>query len=339
MRIDSSGNVGIGSSDPAGFSSRLLVAGGRLTMAGGNRIGFWDSSNLGRVEINSPALHTMAFYTADGATERMRIDSSGRVGIGTSSPSFTLDVRAATSVISAVSTTGTNAAYMFVNNTGGDFYLGRDNSAGSTFGGGAYSANIYSAGAYPMVFWTNASERMRIDSSGNLLVGKTATGISTVGTIITNGGEAQITRDGAAPFLLNRLTNDGSIAGFRRSGTEVGTISVTTTATAYNTSSDYRLKENVAPMVGALDKVLLLKPCIYTWKADGSDGQGFIAHELAEVVPNCVTGEKDAVDEEGNIKPQGVDTSFLVATLTAALQEAHGLIKDLQARVDALESK
>jgi len=72
---------------------------------------------------------------------------------------------------------------------------------------------------------------------------------------------------------------------------------------------------------------------------DGSDGQGFIAHELAEVCPQAVVGEKDAVDAEGNPVYQGIDTSFLVATLTAALQEAHGLIKDLQSRVDALEVK
>ena len=85
-------------------------------------------------------------------------------------------------------------------------------------------------------------------------------------------------------------------------------------------------------MTGALAKVALLKPVTYKWNVDGSDGQGFIAHELAEVVPDCVTGEKDGVDVEGNPRYQGVDTSFLVATLTAAIQE-------LTARVAQLESK
>ena len=74
-------------------------------------------------------------------------------------------------------------------------------------------------------------------------------------------------------------------------------------------------------MTGALAKVALLKPCTYKWNADNSDGQGFIAHELAEVVPQCVTGEKDAVDADGKPIHQGIDVSFLVATLTAALQE------------------
>jgi hypothetical protein len=116
-------------------------------------------------------------------------------------------------------------------------------------------------------------------------------------------------------------------------------------STTYNTSSDYRLKENIVPMTGALAKVSQLKPCTYKWKWNGSDGEGFIAHELAEVCPSAVSGEKDAIetyiDEEGNeqtrIKPQGIDTSFLVATLTAAIQEQQATINALTARVVALE--
>jgi len=111
-------------------------------------------------------------------------------------------------------------------------------------------------------------------------------------------------------------------------GTQTGFISTNGTTTSYVTTSDYRLKNSATPMTGALAKVALLKPCTYKWNADGSDGQGFIAHELAEVVPGCVTGEKDAVDVYGNPKYQGIDTSFLVATLTAAIQE-------LNAKVDA----
>jgi hypothetical protein len=129
-------------------------------------------------------------------------------------------------------------------------------------------------------------------------------------------------------------------------GSVVGEIRTSTTATQYLTSSDYRLKEAVAPMVGALAKVQQLKPVTYKWKLDGSDGQGFIAHELQEVVPECVTGEKDAVDAEGNPQYQGIDTSFLVATLTAAIQELKALV-DTQAstittltdRITALEAK
>jgi hypothetical protein len=126
---------------------------------------------------------------------------------------------------------------------------------------------------------------------------------------------------------------------FYRNATTTGTVQVTGTTTAYNTTSDYRLKQNIQPMTGALAKVAALKPVTYTWKLDGSLGEGFIAHELAEVVPQAVGGEKDAVDRDGNIKPQGIDTSFLVATLTAAIQEQQAMIEELKAKVAALEAK
>jgi hypothetical protein len=99
-------------------------------------------------------------------------------------------------------------------------------------------------------------------------------------------------------------------------------------------------------MTGALAKVALLKPCTYKWKTDGADGEGFIAHELAEVCPQAVAGAKDAVDADNNPIHQGVDTSFLVATLTAAIQDLKALndtqaatITALTARITALENK
>jgi hypothetical protein len=189
--------------------------------------------------------------------------------------------------------------------------------------------------------YTNAnasSEYMRIDSSGNLLVG--TTGLGTVG--LSSG--FQITPSGAmysastGDSVFSRRSTDGTVITFRRDTTSVGSIDVTTTATSYVTSSDYRLKNTIAPMTGALAKVALLKPCTYKWNSSGSNGQGFIAHELQAVVPDCVTGDKDAVDEDGNPKYQGVDTSFLVATLTAAIQEQQTLITTLTARITALES-
>ena len=88
-------------------------------------------------------------------------------------------------------------------------------------------------------------------------------------------------------------------------------------------------------MVGALDKIAQLNPVTYTWKSDGSDGQGFIAHELQAVVPDCVTGEKDAVDADGKPQHQGIDTSFLVATLVKAVQEQQTIILALEARLTA----
>ena len=92
-------------------------------------------------------------------------------------------------------------------------------------------------------------------------------------------------------------------------------------------------------MQNALAKVAQLKPVTYKWDADDSDGQGFIAHELQAVIPEAVTGEKDAVDADGNPVYQGIDTSFLVATLTAAIQEQQAIITDLKARIETLENK
>lgn len=118
-----------------------------------------------------------------------------------------------------------------------------------------------------------------------------------------------------------------------------GSINQQQNSVSYLTTSDYRLKNSITPITGALAKVTLLKPCTYKWNSDNSDGQGFIAHELQAVVPDCVAGEKDALNENGDIKPQGVDPSKLVATLTAAIQELKALVDTQAARITALESK
>jgi hypothetical protein len=114
--------------------------------------------------------------------------------------------------------------------------------------------------------------------------------------------------------------------------TAVGSINITATGTTYDTASDYRLKDNAIPMTGSWSKVKSLKPVNYTWKVNGDQGEGFIAHELQEVVPSAVTGQKDAIDSDGNPKYQSIDYSRIVPILTAALQEA-------LARIEALEAK
>jgi hypothetical protein len=172
---------------------------------------------------------------------------------------------------------------------------------------------------------TGGSERMRIDSSGSLLVG---------GTSKASVEKLNITHDGNANegmIIINTYTTAGTntAVGFRRpSATTVGTITTTTSSTAYNTSSDYRLKHDVQPMTSGLTTVASLKPVTYKWKIDDSIGEGFIAHELAEHIPLAVVGEKDAVNEDGSINAQGVDYSKIVVHLVAAIQE-------LSAKVDA----
>jgi hypothetical protein len=174
---------------------------------------------------------------------------------------------------------------------------------------------------------------MTLDASGNLLVGTTGISWQTVaGFYYFAGSSLNVTRNGDACQLLNRLTSDGIIVDLRRSANSVGNISVTTTGATFNSTSDYRLKESVAPLSGGLSRVNALKPSVYKWKSNGSDGEGFLAHELAEVVPAAVNGEKDAVNEDGTIKAQSIDMSRIVPILVAA-------IKELTARVQTLEAK
>lgn len=268
--------------------------------------------------------NTGLFYGTDivgistGGSERVRVDASGNVGIGTTSPT---------------SFSGYTVVDAY-NGTTGAFFLVRNPTKTGQFVVDTNGVRLGSRTNDFLALTTNDTERMRIDTSGNVLVNKTSQ---------SNTGRLEIdysrsTHAGSNYNETSSLSSCTHIA-FQRGGTAVGSIqSANNSSTSYNTSSDYRLKENIVPMTGALNKVALLKPVTYIWKTDGSNSQGFIAHELQEIVPECVTGEKDAVDAEGKPVYQGVDTSFLVATLTAAIQEQQTIINDLKARVTALEA-
>jgi hypothetical protein len=321
-----------------------------------------------------PAANTMAFST--GGTEKMRVDSSGNLLINTTTARTGFFNSSANSPIVQIEGTSTNttsqsivrnsadtvAAFLILGKTRGTSVgattavAASDNIGTISFQGsdgtelvegariicrvdGTPSANDMPAA---LIFQTTAdgaatsTERMRIDSIGNLLVGTT----SSFGGASPKVGAAADCAS-AQCFAANN-TNTGAVSQYvipiYRNGTLTGGITNTDTATGFATSSDYRLKENIAPMTGALAKVAALKPVTYKWKVNGSNGQGFIAHELQEVVPDCVTGEKDAVDAEGNPQYQGIDTSFLVATLTAAIQELKAELDTVKAELATLKA-
>jgi hypothetical protein len=292
-----------------------------------------DASTSGAGGVITTADNTGILQLKTAGTTAVTVNASQNVGIGTTSP-----VGDVTRYLNIV---GSGGAGIFLH----DSNQGVTASDGTTLQAAGVNTYLYNREAGFIAFGTSDIERMRIDSSGNVLVGTTSqitTGGFSPKLSITNAGNAAFftTSTNASVMGMQINTNGGDgIKFYNASASNVGNITINSGGTAYGTTSDYRLKENIAPMTGALEKVSLLKPVIYTWKTDDSNGQGFIAHELQAIIPDAVVGEKDAVNEDGSIKPQCIDTSFLVATLTAAIQEQQTIINDLKARVTALEAK
>jgi hypothetical protein len=194
----------------------------------------------------------------------------------------------------------------------------------------------YYHGSNYMRFYTNAAERMRLLSDGTVLVG-TATDLDMDDT--NNGIKfagasdlVQISRNNNAALGLQRTGNDGRVAQFYRDTTERGYIEVDGSSTTYATSSDYRLKENIVDLDNGITRLKQLKPRRFNFIGEEDTRDGFVAHEVT-AVPEAVSGEKDAVDENGKAIHQGIDQSKIVPLLTAALQEAVTKIETLEAKL------
>jgi|DEB0MinimDraft_6_1074348.scaffolds.fasta_scaffold21851_2 hypothetical protein len=385
------GNVGIGTTSP---QTKLEVSDNSTTeievarfRTNGNtnnpmiRFLVDETANLRRIDATGSITGALAFN--QGANERARIDSSGRLLVGTSTTyavagaSRRLQVHGTNASDSALSITrweNANAAPRLV--------FGKSNGALGTFTAvadaevlgqiefaGANGTDLSNIGASisafvdgtpfsggdttdlpgRLVFSTTAdgasipTERMRIRADGTTCIaGDFITGSTTT--------KAEIQSGSVSGKMIDRTTGAGQIYSSRNSTSSanhfvfynpngaVGTISTSASATAYNTSSDYRLKENVVALTGAIDRVNQLQVHRFNFIADPDKTvDGFLAHEAQAVVPECVTGTKDEVDADGNPVYQGIDQSKLVPLLTAALQEALAEIESLKARVTALE--
>jgi hypothetical protein len=221
MTLDASGRLGIGTTSP---SQKLQLSGSDSqyvsiisTDSGNAGVLFGDASKVDEGYVIYVNSDNSLRFGANNATERMRIDSSGNVGIGTSSPTSLLDVRGVS---------GSTKIKAFETTTSGRIELEANT---------AYHA-IYCDRAVPLLFYTNGSERMRIDSSGNLLVGKTSSFNTVVGTVITDDGRISTTVGTSETYaiLANRQNDDGVLVSFRQADTQEGTISVSGTTVSYN---------------------------------------------------------------------------------------------------------
>jgi len=256
-------------------------------------------------------------------------DASGNVGIGTSSPGQKLTLgnngvlRLQTGSVTMDCTPTPGGTDGFVWNTSASSYY--DWSIGGTLRARIDSSGILYVGTTSNLYANTSRVNVKaIGSQYGMSIANISAGYQTLTLINEDVG-------GTRYFAEFRLNVNGV--------TGVGSITSAGSTTSYNTTSDYRLKEQVQPMQGALAKVTALKPVTYRWKETGELDQGFIAHELQEVIPGAVTGEKDGVDPEGNPRYQGIDTSFLVATLTAAIQELKAIVDAQGAEIAALKGQ
>jgi hypothetical protein len=335
MRITSTGNVGIGTSTPL---EKLDVL-GIFVATDANRqfVRLRMDSAVARIESSfasgaSGAYRPLAFSTSDA--ERMRIDTSGNVGIGTSSPS-----------------SGSNPGTLAVQtgqNFGMSIYRASTNPAQIAFLDNNNSSAVGTDGNSNMVFYNNSrtTERMRIDSSGDLLVGTTSA-LSVAAKLQVDGGSSSTlslktnTGNSYPNFIWNTATSGDN--GFLQFATETafngrGGIFYNRGSglVSYFTGSDARLKNNIVDADSSLNKINAIKVRQFDWKETGNHlDYGFIAQELHEVCPQAVVvgGENEKTN------PWGIDASHLIPMLTKAIQELNAKVEAQAAEIALLKSK
>ena len=306
MRITSSGTVNIGnSSTPASANVHLDLY---CNSSYDAFIRFRDQSGAPGLIGFDHGSNAMQFYT-NGSSAAMLIDSSGKLGLGTNSPQKKLHIS---------DTSGSAQIRMTGSSGSSDIYA---------------DANIY--------FQPNGTTRVTITSAGYLCVNRTS---------VVHGGQISLnyTNGVTAGIALKDTQTSGTgtpmqfVNGFNA---VIGSITQSQSATSFNTSSDYRLKENVVAITNGITRVKQLQPKRFNFIIDTyTTVDGFLAHEAQTIVPEAVTGTYNEVDNDGNDVMQGIDQSKLVPLLTAALQEAIAKIEtletanaDLVARVITLE--
>ena len=372
-------NVGIGTSSPTAplevyasattaQNTAIVIDGpagnnyeGVQYRVGGVGVGYTAQESTGRMYHGAGIEHR--FRTGSGSTvggtDALTIDNSQRVGIGTVSPAAPVDINTSgnTHLIFKYQDSSTQRSFIATNagvstnynglvigsnatqqgtqaNTGLSSWYQRLGPIDAT--GDAWSVAYQAAGG-------SVVERARITSAGDLLV-NTSSAIASASNTANNftfspsSGYAWLAVSDSGGVYTQRQ-NDGNFFTFYKTTSNVGSISVSGSTTAYNTTSDYRLKENVINITDGITRIKSLKPSRFNFISNADQTvDGFVAHEVSDVVPEAISGAKDAVDDEGNPEYQGIDQSKLVPLLTAALQEAITKIETLETKVAALEA-
>ena len=339
MRIDSSGNVGIGTVPQAfntGYqalevenlnlmarqnndsyitSNSAYLSGGWKTKITGEAAQYYQA---GATHVWSTSASTSAGATTSW-TERMRIHASGCIDLG-ANVDRSLGTNITTTVTSGSAgsgfwmSTGNSSAtsskiISSTNGSVGDLLINQ----GSGVNGGSIRFSI------------NDSEKMRINSNDQVCIGNSD----------LSGALLNMRATPTVPSIETKNSSTGAIhyaLFFRNSaGTEIGFIKISNTGTTYDTGSDYRLKENAEPIQNGLERLNQLNPVKFDWKEDGTSSEGFIAHEVQEIFPDAVSGEKDAETM------QGMDYGRITPLLVKAIQEQQTIIDNLKTRIEALE--
>lgn len=325
MLLDSSGNLGIGTTSPSfrlhAVSSAAVVS--RIGSSGGSGafINFIDSGASPSVAPSVGAIGNSLVFMGDGSSsERARIDSGGK---------FLLGVTSGTGLSNGDFAMG-NGNHIRFRNAANSAYISAFEFTS------ANGLNIGTGGSLSTITFgiSGIGEAGRFDTSGNLLVGMTSTsgqsGVSIVPASATY----------TAIHHANGSASGAEYALFRYNGSGIGSITQNgTTGVLYNLTSDYRLKNDQQALTGAKDFIMALKPKKWQWWDGSGEGVGFVAHEFMEVAKYSGNGEKDAVDSDGKPVYQSIQpsSSEVMANLVAFIQEQQAIITQLTARITALE--
>ena len=344
-----------------GGTATLLVTNANTTNNSFAQIAFRNDdvnesyARIAAVKRGTNSSH-LVFVTEHGGTpqESMRINSDGFIGVGGGTPAS--DPRGQFVINSekdALANANCNDPHHFHfvlkndNDTNGES-IGMCFSASSTVDrvGAAIIHNREGPGSVgDLQFYTCASEGTtshvgRFRSNGDFTTKNSdSEDRQTAGFTARKGDSVQCTRSAGTPLEICRTSNTGNLINFFSGTTNVASVTTNGSSITYNTSSDYRLKENVTNISDGITRIKQLAPKRFNWISDETNTlqDGFLAHEVSSIVPEAITGEKDApIDEEGKGYQQ-IDHSKLVPLLTGALQEAIAKIETLETKVAALE--